>query len=157
MAEAAKAVADTKKDGPAFKGQRLDLPEIIGYWLVKPGAVVEGRALGRFQIENDDGKIRDIMVVKLTKPTTIAQKGGKELPAKEGDFVGVGITHKNGELLNYVTKRGMIWCRAVEKKDIGGGRKMWTYEVIGEEGMAAPPPPVTAKAASKGENDDVPF
>lgn len=157
-ATAAKKDEDVKDSGPSFKGKRLDLPDIEGYWHTEPGAVVEGQALGRFQIENDDGKIRDIIIVKLSKPTKIKQKG-KETPveADKGAFIGVGITHKNADLLNYVTKRGMIWCKAVKKNDIGGGRKMWTYEYMGEEGKEAPPPPVAAKAVSKGENDDVPF
>ena len=148
----------TKSEGPSFKGKRLDLPDIEGYWHTAPGAVVEGQALGRFQIENDDGKVRDIIVVKLSKPTKMKKKGVEEpFTAEVGAFIGVGITHKNSDLLNYVSKRGMIWCKAIKKTDIGGGRKMWHYEYIGEEGKEAPPPPIQSKAASKGDNDDVPF
>ncbi len=154
---AAKTTESTAKTGPSFKGKRLDLPEIEGYWKVDVGLEVEGQALGRFQIENDDGKTRDIIIVKLSKPCKIVVKGGESHDAKEGTFVGVGITYKNADLLNYVSKRGMIWCKATKKVDIGKGRKMWNYEVVGEEGKEAPPPPVQTKAVSKGENDDVPF
>jgi hypothetical protein len=152
MAEAAKSAAEDT--GPSFKGKRLDLPDIEGYWHTAPGAVVEGQALGRFQIENDDGKTRDVIIVKLTKPTKMMKKGATDpVPAKAGMFIGVGITHKNQDLLNYVTKRGQIWCKATQKVDIGGGRKMWLYEYIGEEGKEAPPPPILAKAVAKGDND----
>jgi hypothetical protein len=157
----AAATATTKTEekpaGPSFKGKRLDLPDIEGYWHMSPGAIVEGQALGRFQIENDDGKTRDVIIVKLSKPAMMIKKGqetGASVP--EGTFIGVGITHKNQDLLNYVAKRGMIWCKAIKKSDIGGGRKMWLYEYIGEEGKEAPPPPVHAKPVSKGDND-VPF
>jgi hypothetical protein len=155
---AATKTEETKSSGPSFKGKRLDLPDIEGYWDVQPGSEVEGKALGRFQIENDDGKIRDIVVVKLSKPCMIKKKGNdKAIQADVGQFIGVGITHKNQDLLNFVAKHGMIWCKAVKKMDIGGGRKMWSYEYVGEEGKEAPPPPIATKAASKGDNDEVPF
>ena len=160
-ATASKATEETTtaaSEAPSFKGKRLDLPDIEGYWHTAPGAVVEGRALGRFQIENDDGKIRDIIVVKLSKSTLIKKKGVETpVKAEPGTFIGVGITHKNADLLNFVAKRGMIWCKALKKIDIGGGRKMWSYEYVGEEGMEAPPPPIQTKAAGKGDNDEVPF
>jgi hypothetical protein len=147
----------TTTDAPSFKGRKLDMPEIEGYWALKPGAVVEGRAMARFQIENDDGKVRDILVVQVSRDVTAVQKGGKESLVKKNGFIGVGITHKNAELLNYITKRGLVFCKALEKKDIGGGRKMWTYECFGEEGKEAPPPPITSRPAGKSDGEDVPF
>jgi hypothetical protein len=157
-AGSAAATKEPEKSGPSFKGaKKLDLPDIEGYWLAEPNAEVEGKALGRFQIENDDGKVRDILVVELSKDATCAKKGGEKLIVKAGKCVGVGISHKNGDLLNYITKRGMVYCKALKKVDIGGGRKMWTYETYGEAGKEAPPPPMQTKAVGKGDGEDAPF
>lgn len=150
----ASAPSESTKTGPSFKnGKKLGTPDIQGWWIAKPGAEVEGKAIGRLQIMGEDDKPRDIVIVQTTRKCICSSAGDKkEVEMPEGSIVGVGISFKNTELLNYVAKQGLVYCRAIEKKKLDGKKTMWLYECVGEAGKDAPPPPVHTPPVANSES-----
>lgn len=119
-------------------------PEIQGWWDVDSKIQIWGTIAGAFQQENDDGSVRDTVIVKIKYPTMAVPAGKRGDDAKPekfeaGALIGIGIRHKLREILNYVEHRGEVFVKPVEQKKIGGGRRMWEF-VVRCKGKKAPPP-----------------
>lgn len=144
--------------------ERVDIPEVEGWFKASPGAFFYGRILSHFQIEDrKNGKLRDILVLRLgadCKNAVLLDK--KEGTLAKNAVMAVGVTHKLKPLLEYVTNKGIVAARAIEKKNIGNAQTMWTYEINCKGVKAAPPASSMltqeeAEAATKTKFDDIPF
>jgi len=130
-------------------------PDVDGWFKPAEGAKFLGQVVGRIQIENDDGKMRDVVLVKLEKPCANAVVEGQDAELEAGQVLGVGVRSKLTDLLYYVEKKGRVFARVEGKQKLKGGRTMWLFTLKCEKGKrAAPPAPITRNsAASDGDND----
>jgi hypothetical protein len=145
--------------------ERVDIPEVEGWFKAVPGAYFFGRILSHFQIEDrKNGNMRDILVIRLGADCKNASLVGTKVDgtiAKNG-ILAVGLTHKLKPLLEYVANKGIVAARATVKKSIGNGQTMWEYEIQCKGVKAAPPvtsqlTAAEAEAATKTKFDDIPF
>lgn len=145
--------------------ERVDIPEVDGWFKAEAGAFFYGRIISHFQIADDKkGTMRDIIVLKLGADCkSTVQKGSKETQTMaKGGVLAVGITHKLKPLLEYVTNKGIVAAKALSKDSIGGGQTMWTYEINCKGEKAAPPASAIltqaeGAAATGTKFDDIPF
>ena len=164
----AAAPAELDEFSKLFKGdngfERVDIPEVEGWFKATPGAFFYGRIVSYFQIEDKkNGKLRDILVLRLgadCKNAVLTSK--QEGTVEKGGILAVGVTHKLKPLLEYVTSKGIVAARAVEKKSIGNAQTMWTYE-INCKGEKSAPPATSILSQDEAANatgtkfDDIPF
>lgn len=144
--------------------ERIDVPEVEGWFKPVPGAFFYGRIISHFQIEDKkNGKLRDILVLRLGADCKNAVLNNKqEGTIAKGGILAVGVTHKLRPLLEFVANKGVGGARAIEKKSIGNAQTMWTYE-INFKGVKAAPPASSiltneeATAATGTKFDDIPF
>lgn len=169
-AAAAPAVVEAPVDEFAslFAGdkgfERVDIPEVEGWFKASPGAFFYGRIVSYFQIEDKkNGKLRDILVLRLGADCKYAVLNTKqEGTVSKGGILAVGVTHKLKPLLEYVTHKGIVAAKAIEKKSIGSGQTMWTYE-INCKGEKSAPPATSILSQDEASNatgtkfDDMPF
>jgi hypothetical protein len=137
-----------KDDGPPKSWEDVGAPDVNGWFQVAEGASFTGKCVGRIQMENDDGMMRDVVLVKLDKPCTSAVFDGEAITVAAGEILGVGIRAKLSGLLEYVEKQGRVYVKALTKQKLKGGRTMWTFEAKGEPGKKAPPPAPSNRAAA---------
>jgi hypothetical protein len=125
-------------------------PELDGWFKARVGAVFYGQAVGRIVVPALQGGDRDVVLVKLTKPCESVNVDGSPdeyRTLEAGKVLGVGITHKLADLLNYVEKKGNVAVMCTEKKSIGQGKTLWLYKVLGEKGKRCAPPAPTASSS----------
>lgn len=166
----AKKPADAPKDkfDSLFEGgkgyERVDVPEIDGWFQAATNAFFFGQIVSYFQIEDKKkGGYRDILVLRLGEECASAVGKDKQpttLP--KGAVMAVGLQHKLRPLLEYVTHKGIVGAKCLEKVSIGGGQTMWTFKIMGK-GQKAAPPAVSHLTESEGKSatgtsfDDIPF
>jgi hypothetical protein len=156
-AAAAGEAEDTDFGAPS-NFEDVGTPDIDGWFKPEEGSKFLGQVVGRIQIENDDGKMRDVVLVKLEKPCASAVVEGEDATLDAGQVLGVGVRAKLTELLYYVEKKGRVYAKAVSKQKLKGGRTMWVFEVKGEKGKRAnPPAPITRNSAASDGDSDVGF
>lgn len=134
-------------------------PDVDGWYKAEAGSVVTGKIVGHLALIGDDGKPRQVILVKVTQPCKAFQKGdevGSELP--KGSVVGVGISHDIKEALRYVEHNGHVWLCPTGQKKLGKGKSLWKYRQAYKGTKAAPPTvDVNAINSSTGDDDDIPF
>lgn len=130
--------------GPGFED--IGAPDIDGWFKPAMGAAFIGQVVGHIKIENDDGKERDVCLVRLEKPCTgnvvIDGDEGKSLEA--GKVLGVGIRAKLTDMLFYVEKKGRVAGQVIGEQKLRGNRTMWLFTLKGEKGKRS----LTVPAAS---------
>jgi hypothetical protein len=138
---AAESAAGAKKPQAAsfdaFNGEDVNIPDIDGWYAPEEGeAGWVGRIVGMFRMKDsfNEGKMRDIVVVRLLSPCSSAvdSDGGEPCELEPGHAMAISVKAKLLGLLEYVEKRGTVAVRAVEKKSISKGRSMWTFAVKGQ-------------------------
>lgn len=147
-----------KDEGPPKSWEDVGAPDVNGWFQVAEGASFTGKCVGRIQMENDDGNMRDVVLVRLDKDCTSAVFDGEPVTVAAGEILGVGIRAKLTGLLEYVEKQGRVYVKAIAKVKLKGSRTMWTFEAKGEPGKKAPPPaPSNRAAADKESTADLDF
>lgn len=134
----------------------VGIPDIDGWWKPTEGAKILGRVVGRTQIENDDGKMRDVVLIQLDKPC-VAVMEEEEITLQPGQCIGVGVRAKLTDLLYYVQKKGRVFVRAEGKRNLKKGRTMWLFTVKGEKNKRADPPAPITRNSATDSTDDVDF
>jgi hypothetical protein len=146
----------TKDEGPPRNWEDVGAPDVDGWFQPTEGAVFTGKCVGRIQMPNDDGQMRDVVLVKLDKDCASAVFDSEPVTVPAGKVLGVGIRAKLTGLLEYVEKQGRVYVKVLAKQKLKGGRTMWTFEAKGEPGKrAAPPPP--SNAAVPASTSDIGF
>jgi len=142
-------------DDPDFNDNAFEsvgVPDIDGWFKPKLGSSFQGQVVGRIQIENDDGRLRDVCLVKLEKPcegsAVIDGEEDKTLPA--GKVLGVGVRAKLTDMLFYVEKKGRVKAKAIGEQKLRGNRTMWLFDLRGEKGKRSQQiPAATPRLASE--------
>lgn len=137
--EAATEQAQPKKTQTAsfdaFEGDEVNTPDIDGWYSPIEGeAGWVGRIAGMFKRTDDEGKQRDIVVVRLLSDCSSATIEGEPVELEAGQVMAVGVKAKLRGLLEYVERRATVAVRATEKIKIGKGRSMWNFSVKGQKG-----------------------
>lgn len=146
-------------------------PDIDAWWNPGPGDAFEGRVMGAMKVKNTKAKpgqdpYRDVVLVKIKGECASCVTGGgkdaEKVTLKEGQILAVGVKHKNKELLDYVEKKALVACQAIEKISIGGGQTMWQFRVWGDTKDRVPwvdrsPSASQTETAAAGGDDDIPF
>lgn len=151
---------ETKKPRTAtfdeFAGDEVNVPDIDGWYSPEKGeAGWVGVISGSFKKRQDDGKVSDVIVVRLLSDCSSAVIDGEPIELKAGQCMAVGIKAKLVGLLDYLESRARVAVRAKEKIDIGNGRKMWTFDIKGQKGARKTPQAPSQAAPPPG--DDVPW
>jgi hypothetical protein len=140
-------------DDPDFKDssfESIGAPDIDGWFKPVLGAKFKGQVVGRIQIENDDGKLRDVCLVRLEIPCEGCVVDGEEGKVLEtGKVLGVGIRAKLADMLFYVEKKGRVLAKVTGEQKLRGNRTMWIFDLKGEKGKrSATVPAATPRMAS---------
>lgn len=113
-------------------------PDIDGFFKPEYGPVA-GTLVGRVALRgNDNGKDRDIALVRLALPARAATKDG-DVALEVGQVLAVDIRFKLLGLLPYIAKQGQVGIIPLEKISIRGGKTMWRF-TLKAKGLKAPPP-----------------
>lgn len=128
-------------------------PDIDGWFKPEVGAAFKGQVVGRIQIENDDGKLRDVCLVKLDTPCKAVVDGEEGVTLDAGKVLGVGVRAKLVDLLFYIEKKGRVMVKVVSQQKLRGNKTMWVFDLRGQKGMRsqtipAATPRLSAEAAS---------
>jgi hypothetical protein len=144
-------------------------PDIDGWWspeykdgtTTKRSPAVVGKVVGIIAVKDKKrGGTRSVSLIELVKPTiAIVEKKPKQLEA--GAVVGVGVRHKLQELALCVENHVAVFIKPEDKKEIGGGQTMWTFDFRYKGKLSEKPTtplnaPATDDAEDKGD-DDIPF
>lgn len=160
MAAAAAATATNTKSDTDFEApnnfEDVGQPDIDGWYKPELAEKFLGQVVGRTQIPNDDGQMRDVVLIKLEKPCKAVMEE-KEVLLQPGQCMGVGIRAKLTELLYYVSKKGRVYAKVEGKRKLKGGRVMWLFAVKGEKGKRADPPTPVQRNSAVDASGDVDF
>lgn len=128
-------------------------PDIDAWFKGDAGASIEGKLVGMINIQGDDGKRRDIVLVRLTKDCTSTVESGSQtvVTTPAGKVVGLGINFALRAVPSYVTNQGMVRVTFLEKKALKGGRSVWKTDCKCK-GIKAVPPVITLGGNSYGED-----
>lgn len=144
--------------------ERVDQPSLDGWYAPEVGNGFYGKLLSHFQVlDKKSGKMRDVVIVGLLADCQAVDAGTKQKTTlKRGQYLGVSVRHKLQPLMEYVTNKGVVFCKAKSKESIGGGQTMWNFELACKGVKAAPPAPrqLSHEEAGTGGavgDDDIPF
>ena len=162
-ATAAKDSKDTKNTAPLAavpeelnfndsSFEDIGVPDIDGWFKPEIGLGFKGQVVGRIQIENDDGRLRDVVLVKLEVACKAVVDGAEGVVLEAGKILGVGVRAKLTDLLFYVEKKGRVMAQAMTQQKLRGNKTMWVFKVRGEKGKrsAEIPAPTPRLAADVG-------
>lgn len=167
MAKAQKPI--TKSDSPpADDWEEIDNLEIDGWWKPTEGQSVQGIISHSFEIDNEDGTTRKVLVARLTAPVD-AEIEGDLVQLKPGQVVGIGYRYNLRALFDY-EKGTEFLAIAHGQAKLKGNRTMWTFKVRVKRGSLKTEPnqrlerhtPSANRARARGRqldlsDDDLPF
>jgi hypothetical protein len=120
----------------APNGERIDRPDVDGWYKPEVGLVFVGKLVGSFPVlDKKTNQVRQVALVKLYKPCK-AYHVGNETPfnLKADQVLAVGVRFKLQDLLPYVEGKAEVWVRADKQVSIRGGQTMWNFTVVVEKG-----------------------
>lgn len=100
-------------------------PDIMGWVKAEPGVVVHARIHSMIGFKGDDGKFREVFLIKLIEPLKCYKKNDEVVELKAGDTAGLACSYALSTLREYVTEQGTFWCEFMKQEKIKGGRKVW--------------------------------
>ena len=107
-----------------------------GFWQPSPGAVLEGTVVDVRAIRAARGGSKLVYIVKLAKACQTV-RDGESVQAEPGEVVGIGEAYGLRNLRAIVCSAEHVQIRvvALEKKEIGDGRTMWSFKVLSKGGQ----------------------
>lgn len=140
--------------------ERIDQPDIEGWWKPEKGDTIQGRIIGNTVLSGVNGSPRDTLLIQLIAPAK-AIVDNEPSTLEKGQVIGVSVRHKLKPLMHYVDSKSYVFIRATHKQKLSGGRTLWDFE-IGVKGKRVPPPLGSVAAqvlAAKRDEDtsDIPF
>ena len=133
----------------------MSRPEIDGWYSpeMHPGTVA-GTVVGRIEVADEDGDLRDVILLETAVPVTASvDKEPTLLPV--GSVLGVGMRMDLKILLSYVEHKGKAIFKPIEKIKIKGGRTKWKFAISCKGQKSAPPTPTPAQQGTS--NGYIPF
>lgn len=124
------------------------------WWVIKPGAVFQGRLLGVFERRGAD-QTGQFLQIRVAKPTKAVIKGGEEVTVAINGTVNVDVKKGLADLAKLAADGGTydVWVKAVEKVDIGNNKTFWRYDV---RKKVIKPPPTRAEERQVAD-EEIPF
>lgn len=119
----AEAKDERRKPPEGFRNETR--PDIMGWVKAEPGVVVHARIHSMIGFKGDDGKFREVFLIKLIEPLKCFKKNDEVVELKAGDTAGLALSYALGTLREYVTEQGTFWCEFQKQEKIKGGRKVW--------------------------------
>jgi hypothetical protein len=157
MASAAKNTAPADIQAPSGFSEG-GTPDVDGWYKPEIGKTVHGKVVGHMRINGENGK-RDVALIKLIDDCMGYQKGDDTgAMLKQGQILGLGISHDIRDVLHYVENQGYVHLTPVEKKKLGK-KSMWKFKQFYKGIKAALTAPIetSAGSAGTGDDDDIPF
>ena len=143
----------TPNDEPPGGFDAIGTPDIDGWWAPKENSIIYGQIVGRISIEDQNEKMRDVVLVQLKRPCADCSVDGEAGQLEEGQVCGVGVRAKLTDLLYYVEHKGECWIKATGQKKLKGNRTMWQFDCRAR-GKRATPPKADVRVS---DSDDIPF
>jgi hypothetical protein len=125
------------------------------WWVIKPGAVVQGRLLGAFDRKGKDAG-KKFLQLRLAKSSKAVIKGGEEVTVPVNGTINLDVKKGLQDVVALAADGGVydLWIKAVEKVDIGDNKTFWRYDVRKKVIKA---PLARAEAKEEEADEDVPF
>lgn len=157
--------ADTERRGPPAGFNNETRPDIEGWVAPADGVIVHAKIHSMIGFKDDDGKFREVFIIKLLEPLKCKKKGDVEVELKAGSIAGMSMNYALSPLREYVTKQGTFWVEFVKQEKIGGGRKVWKVNLHAKGEKTAPyfvpRQSMTGSAAAAddagSDDDNIPF
>ncbi len=155
---AAEAPPEAKRPPEAsfdsFEGDEVNLPDIDGWYTPAEGeAGWVGRILGTFTITDDEGKQRQVAVVRLFSACSSATIEGEPVELSPGNVLAVSMRAKLLGLLDYVESQATVAVKAVGKRKLDAKKSMWLFEIKGQRGKRTRAPTPPRPAPSRAQDD----
>lgn len=142
--------------------------EIDAWWVPQAGLFMQAHIVGHKVLKDDAGNDRLVFLMRNANDVKAKPVGSdtdaelEVMPA--GSVIAVGETYALKEIRQYVTKRGLVQMKCLEKVKIGR-RSMWRYDVVCKGDKAplildsdkAPVPSKRDEDAPSDLDDDMPF
>ena len=105
----------------------LDTPDLKGWYDPEKGDPVYGQIVGAFSIKDENGNLRDVLIVILLRDCR-AVDNQSEVVVKAGDALGLGVRADLSNLMYYVESQAVIFVKPTGKKKLRGKRSMWQFK-----------------------------
>jgi hypothetical protein len=150
----------SKKSAAAGGVQIPDMPkgfmdlskrECDGFARPEAGLVIQGKIVGDYSYENDNGH-QEVAQVELSEPC-MAVVDKELVQLNKGQVIGVNVTPGLRELRDYFDARPNVYLVCLGKQDLKGGKSMWAWKV----GVPAGTKKMPRGSIKSSTNDDGPI
>lgn len=138
---------------------RVDQAEPDGWWQPEVNVMVVGTIRSQFEITDDEGEVRPVIVAQLQAPLQ-AFLDEVPIPLKVGDHVAIGYRYNLRDLFNFAPGAEFA-IKPTKLQNLKKGRTLWIFEVTMKAGSEKfrqrPAKPEPKTTASEIADDDLPL